>query len=122
MTVDGSTVYYSDWGAGLIAVDTSLAELSVVQTNDGVYDSAVAGAKTIGGTGYTNVVVAANSQGGLAVFDASDTSDMALIGDPLDVTPEGEMADGPHGVVVMGNYAYVADNMAQGLSIVRIAD
>ncbi|HPQ71632.1 MAG TPA: hypothetical protein PKW95_21075 [bacterium] len=120
VTIHDDTVYFSDWGAGLIALETDLTEVAVVQTGDGVYDSAYAGAKTIMGTAYTDVFAAANSQGGLALFDAS--AGLMLIGDPLDVVPPGEMADGPHGVVVMGNYAYLADNMAQGLSIVRIND
>jgi len=125
VTVDGGVVYYADWGAGLFAVDASvpgaLTALSSVYTADGFYDSAVAGPRTIQGTPYTNVVLGANAQGGLAVIDASDPAAMTLIGGaPLDVTVQ--WSDGPHGVWVMGKYAYLADNMEQTLTIVRIED
>ena len=126
LTLEASTLYYSDWGAGIFALDAgglpALTELSHVATGDGVYDSAVAGKKTIDAMIYDFVLAVANSQGGLALIDANDLTNMTLIGEPLDVTAPGEMADGPHGVVVMGNHAYLADNMQQGLVIVRITE
>ncbi|HPQ72097.1 MAG TPA: hypothetical protein PKW95_23450 [bacterium] len=122
--LDGDTLFFSDWGAGLIAVDVSnpaaMAELSVLQTSDGFYGSYKAGALTIGGTAYTDVWAAANSWGGLVLVDAADPADLQQIGDALDI--QVDMSDAPHGVWVMGKYAYVADNGEQMLIIVKIAD
>nr|HPM76859.1 hypothetical protein [bacterium] len=122
--LDGDTLFFSDWGAGLITVDVSdpaaMAELDVLQTADGFYGAYKAGALTIGGTAYTDVWAAADSWGGLVLVDAADPADLQQIGDALDL--EVDMGSAPHGVWVMGKYAYVADNGEQMLIIVKIAD
>jgi hypothetical protein len=122
VTLYNYVVYFSDWAAGLAALDAELAELYFLSSSDGIYDSAPAGALTIAGTPYDEVLVAANSQGGLWLLDIHDPAAVALIGDPLDVTPPGEIVDGPSGVAVLGTYAYLADKVAEGLTIVKIAD
>lgn len=122
--IDGDVLYYSDWGAGLIAVDitdpSAMAGLSVLQLTDGFYGSFNAGPLTILGTAYTKVLAAAESWGGLVLVDASDPASLTQIGDALDL--QVDMGSAPHGVWVMGKYAYVADNGEQMLIIVKIAD
>lgn len=122
--IDGNVLYYSDWGAGLITVDiadpANMVESSVLQTSDGFYGSFLAGPLTIEGTPYAQVVAAANSWGGLALVDATDPAALALIGDLIDTTVD--MGSAPHGVWVMGEFAYLADNGEQMLIIVKIAD
>jgi hypothetical protein len=122
--IDGNVLYYSDWGAGLIAVDitdpAAMAELSVLQTSDGFYGSFNAGGLTILGTPYSKVLAAANSWGGLVLVDAADPAALAQIGDALDL--QVDIGSAPHGVWVMGKYAYVADNGEQMLIIVKIND
>ena len=126
ITVDSDRLFYSDWGAGLVLLDISTpsdpSEVDLYTTADGIYDSAIARNLVIAGTSHDRVAVVANSQGGLAVVDVTDTTltELAL----LDIVPEGELADGPHGVAVDAarSLAVVADNMAQTITIVRIAD
>ncbi len=115
VTISGNTLYYSDWGAGFITLDISqpdtTRELDVYADADVFYDSYIVGTTAYVGHGWF----------GFAVFDVSDPANITLVDSLLSPDIPGTI-QGPsiHGVWVSGNYAYLADNGEQILSIVYI--
>lgn len=118
ITIDSGsgTLYYSDWGAGLVSVDikdpAAMTKLDGHATGNGVYDSWLSG----------NRLYIANSWGGLGVLDVSDPSALGLLNAKYityEITKSGFAYPGsPHGVAVQGDYTYIADNSVGGLVII----
>lgn len=117
ITIDktNGTLFYSDWGAGLVSVDISdpgaMAQLDSHYTGNGVYDSWLAGDK----------LYFANSWGGIGILDVSDPAAMVLQNSAYEtysVTKSGfDYPGAPHGVAVSGDYTLIADNSIGGLVI-----
>lgn len=111
IAVSGDVAFLADWGAGTIAVDVSdpanPAQLNVFTGGtDGplAYD-----VKISGSTAYV-----ANGWGGLLVLDISNPSAVTL---KFEVNPS---SSGYLGVDLYGDYALVADNGQQKLSVIKV--
>lgn len=117
ITIDqtNSVLYYSDWGAGLAAVDITqpdnLTEMDIFYTGNGVYDAWLHGSE----------LSVANSWGGVIVLDVSNPSALVQAGSTLEYAVSINSFDYPacpHGVVRSGNYTYIADNSSGALVVV----
>ncbi len=120
VTYADNKLFYSDWGAGLIILDVSdpsnpqeLSRFYVKDNRNGFYDCYVVGDRAY----------AAHSWGGLAVIDISDPSNPALV-DSLIIPDIEKTIEKPaiHGVWVKGDYAFLADNGEQILTVVNIKE
>ena len=111
MYVSGNKAYLADWGAGLIVLDisnpSSPAELGVFTGgSDGpnAYDVVVDG----------NTAYVANGWGCLTVVNVQNPASMSMI---FEVNPS---SSSYQSVKLYGNYAVVADNGQQKMSIIRV--
>lgn len=111
ITVSGSTVFLSDWGAGFIAVDASIpTSPALLQAFTSGTDGPEAyDAEIVGNTAYV-----ANGWGGMLVINISNPTNMQLL---YEVNPT---MTSYLGVSIWGNYALLADNGQQMLSVVKI--
>jgi len=111
MYVSENKAYLADWGAGLIVLDirnpSSPVELGVfTDGSDGpnAYDVVVDG----------NTAYEANGWGCLTVVNVQNPASMSVI---FEVNPS---SSSYHSVKLYGNYAVVADNGQQKMSIIRV--
>lgn len=113
--VHGDTLFMADWGAGVILLNISkpASPTEVAVFNKGTYAFYDVFAR--GKRAYIAL------DGGLGVLDLTNPKAPTLVGGKyLSLTIK--LNDGPHGVWVLGDYAYVADNKEQTLTVVNIKE
>ena len=124
ITLVGDTLYYADWGAGLIIVNAAnpaaMSALVTYPNNHANYEVAVATNVSIGGTTRGKVAFLGGDMG----IDVLDITDLAASEVLHRVSTRFEADDSVHGIVFdpATGLGYVADNKEQALTVVRLAD
>ncbi|MFT7623998.1 MAG: hypothetical protein ACI9WU_003184 [Myxococcota bacterium] len=124
ITLLGNTLYYADWGAGMLVVDTTnpqaMTALHTYANNHAIYDVALGQDVTIREKSYGRVAYVGGDMG-IDVLDVTDPSKTTLI---ENVPTRWELDDSAHGVVFdpASGYGYVADNKEQSLTVIRLVD
>lgn len=106
--IEDDHLYLSNWGGGwtIFSLQNPQApqRLGTFADKFAAYDADVVGDRLIGA-----------APEGLYLVDISDKGNPRLIGEgPLNIKAPGELDDGAHGVQVVGDVAFVADNKQQG--------